>query len=311
MSHEGSTFYSVSTGQIRGRGLDAVWSGLHIIKGIIESLGILGEFKPDLVIGVGGYVSFPVGVASVIMRKKVLLHEQNSVPGSTNRFLGKFAVKIFTGFKDAGRYFLQEKAVYTGNPVRYELVERAFRKRVEKKEIHNLLVLGGSSGARPLNSLALDMVTAIRDRGLPIRVYHQTGKREYEEVRRAYEGFGDMVHPFPFSEAIGEYYELADYVVARAGAVTISEISCFGLPAVLIPYPYAADDHQAVNAREYMKFGCGIVMEERDVDLDSILDFFLALMRDEGKRERCTLKTKKFARPFAADEIARICIDLA
>ncbi len=309
-SKRGYPFYPISTGQVRGQGLALLWSALSMVRGIIESIKILIGFKPDLVVGVGGYVSFPVGIASVIFGKKMVLHEQNSIPGSANRFLGRFAVTVFTGFRDAGKFFRSEKAIYSGNPVRYELVKIALGKRVERHSRYNLLILGGSSGAVRLNRLGLDLVRATKERGLPFNVFHQTGNKNYEEMKKAYEGLEDIVEFFPFSEDIGRYYEVADFAVARAGAVTIAELSCFGIPAVLIPYPYAADSHQEKNALEYLQVGCGLIMKEDELDPEKILDYFLEMSRDDERLERCSRMAKKFSRPFAADEIARACIEL-
>jgi UDP-N-acetylglucosamine--N-acetylmuramyl-(pentapeptide) pyrophosphoryl-undecaprenol N-acetylglucosamine transferase len=309
-SQRGYRFYPVSTGQIRGKGLAVLWSAFSMIVGIVESVRILVGFKPDLVVGVGGYVSFPVGIASVFFGKKMVLHEQNSVPGSANRFLGRFAVKVFMGFSDAGKFFNKEKTIYSGNPVRYELVKMSLGKKVARQTKYNLLILGGSSGAVRLNYLGLDLVRMIKERNLPFSVYHQTGKKNIEEMEKAYEGFGEIVHYFPFAEDIGKYYEIADFAVARAGAVTIAELSCFGIPAVLIPYPFAADGHQEKNALEYMEVGCGLMMKEDEIDHEKILDFFLDMVRDDEQLKDCSLSAKMYSRPFAADEIARTCMEL-
>lgn len=311
ISRKGYRFFPVSAAPIRGKGLSAIGSALSMVKGIIESMMILISFKPALIVGVGGYVSFPVCMASAMLGKKMVLHEQNSVPGSTNRFLGRFAVKVFTGFEEAGRFFRRNKVVYSGNPIRYELVKRALKKNREAPKTYNLLILGGSAGAVRLNALALDLVTAVRDRQLPIKVYHQTGMRNYEGMKRAYQGAGEYVHFFPFTEDIGEYYDIADFIVARAGALTIAEIASFGVPAVLVPYPHAADGHQEKNAVEYERNGCGLMMREDEVSAEKILDYFLTLTRDEGKMQDCVRRAKVFSRPFAADEIARTCIELA
>ncbi|NIS76005.1 MAG: undecaprenyldiphospho-muramoylpentapeptide beta-N-acetylglucosaminyltransferase [Deltaproteobacteria bacterium] len=309
-SEKGHRFYPVSAAQVRGKGLAVLWSAIGMLRGVIDSARILMRFKPDIVVGVGGYVSFPVGIATVLLGKKMVLHEQNSVPGSTNRFLGRFAVKVFTGFAEAGAFFKGKKVIYSGNPVRHELVARALRKKAESEGTYNILVLGGSAGAVRLNALALELVGTIKERGLPFKVYHQTGKKNYERMAKEYEQYGDIVHFFSFTEDIGEFYDIADFVVARAGAVTISEIACFGVPAVLIPYPYAADGHQEKNALVYVRNGCGLMMKEDEVSKDKILDFFLDLTRDDGRLRDVSARAKTFSRPFAADEIARTCIDL-
>ncbi len=303
-------FYPVRSGQVRGKGIRMCASLVEVAGGVIESMRLLRKIRPDLVIGVGGYVSLPVGIASALMRTKLVLHEQNSVPGSTNRFLSKFAVRVFTGFKEAGKVFGEQKAVFTGNPLRYDLVKRAITQRAMKSDLSNILILGGSAGATALNDLALTLVTVVKEKRLPFRIYHQTGEKNFEKIKEKYNGLEDLVEFFPFSERIGEYYEKADFAIARAGALTVSEIACFSIPAILVPYPYAADSHQEMNAREFADAGCGIYIKEEDLDVEKVLNFIRDLSSDRAKYEEMREQGKRFARPFAADEIARGCVDL-
>jgi len=303
-------FYPVRSGQVRGKGISICFSLIEMGRGVIESMRLIRKIQPDLVVGVGGYVSLPVGIASALLRIKLVLHEQNSVPGSTNRFLGKFAVRVFTGFKEAGKAFGEQKSVFTGNPLRYDLVKKAIGQKVNEGDLSNILILGGSAGAATLNKFALSLVKVVKEKRLPFHIYHQTGENSFEKMKEKYLGFEDLVEAFPFSERIGEYYEKAHFAVARAGALTVSEIACFSIPSILVPYPFATDSHQEMNAREFAEAGCGICIKEEDLDVENVLNFIGDLSRDRAKYEEFREHGKCFSRPFAADEIARGCVDL-
>ena len=306
----GYAFYPVQAGQIRGKGVGVVQSGVKILAGLGNSIGLLQEVTPDIVVGVGGYVSFPVGMASALLKKRLVLHEQNSIPGSANRFLARFAEKVFTGFKRTGEYFSEGKILYTGNPLRYDLVKRGISAKKEGESPYGIFILGGSAGAARLNDFALSLASIIRKENLPFRIFHQTGKAHFTKMKEKYEGMDDLVECFPFSDEIWRYYERARFAVARAGAVTISELSCFGIPSVLVPYPHAADNHQEENAREFEKAGCGIYLREEKLDPREVIGFFQELLEKEDRYEYYRKNSKNFSRPFAADEIARFCVDL-
>ncbi len=306
----GYAFYPVQAGQIRGKGVGVVKSGVKILAGLGKSMRLVQSVNPDIIVGVGGYVSFPVGMASALLKKRLVLHEQNTIPGSANRFLARFAEKVFTGFTRTGKYFAEGKSLYTGNPLRYDLVKRGMGAKREGESPHGILILGGSAGAAKLNDFALSLASIIRKENLPFRIYHQTGKAHFTKMKEKYEGTDYQVECFPFSDEIWRYYERARFAVARAGAVTISEISCFGIPTVLVPYPHAADNHQEENAREYEKAGCGIYFREEKLEPREVIGFFQELLEKGDRYEFYVKNSKKFSRPFAADEIARCCVDL-
>lgn len=310
LPEKGYEYYGVSTGQVRGKGLEVIHSIFQIIRGFFESLKVIRLIEPEIVLGVGGYVSFPVGIAAFLSGKPLYLHEQNAIAGSSNRLLGKMAKRVFTGFEVAGTYFNRAKVVYTGNPLRDGLVKKALAKKEELSKPYSILILGGSGGARSVNSFSVEIVKKVKERGLPFFIYHQTGERDYERMSREYRGLNDSVRYFPFVDEIGDYYEKASFVVSRGGAITLSEISAFCIPAVIIPYPYAADGHQEVNARIFEKSGCGMVMREEELDVDRLLDYFLALAGDVEKYREVMVNARRFAKPFAADEIARACMEI-
>ncbi|RMG58042.1 MAG: undecaprenyldiphospho-muramoylpentapeptide beta-N-acetylglucosaminyltransferase [Deltaproteobacteria bacterium] len=305
----GFEYFSVRTGQVKGKGLRALLSGLNILLGVLDSLAAFRKFRPDVVLGVGGYVSVPVCLACVLARIPFFLHEQNTIPGGANRMMGRFADRIFLGFEKAAEYFPEGKTIYVGNPLRYSLVHRAVSQGKRNGESDTILVVGGSQGAVALNDFAIELVRIIKERGLPFRVIHQTGRRDYERVRVNYVGFEDVVTIFPFDDEMEKWYDRAHFSISRAGALTISELMTFGIPGILVPYPYAADDHQEANAREAERMGCYAVVRQEELDPEEVLGFFTSLAEDAETYRQCRVKARKNARPFAADEIAWQCIN--
>ena len=215
--------------------------------------------RPDLVFGVGGYASVPVAAAAALLGVPLFLQEQNSVPGRSNRLLARRAVRVFAGFAGAASFLPPGRTEVTGNPVRSEIVAAA-RERAEvwpPEEPFTVLALGGSRGARAINSRVLSMARAGKRGGKEIRFLLQTGVEEHEAVAAAAREEGLAVEAFPFSERIGELFTRCHAVLMRAGALSIAEAALFGRPCVLVPYPHAADDHQAGNAREFCAAGAG------------------------------------------------------
>jgi UDP-N-acetylglucosamine--N-acetylmuramyl-(pentapeptide) pyrophosphoryl-undecaprenol N-acetylglucosamine transferase len=245
---------------------------------VARASSLLGEMNPSAILATGGYSSFFCVIAGWLRGIPVLLHESNAVPGKANRLAGCFARRVLVGFECAGRVF-GGKAVVTGNPVRASL------RRMNRQEAGRLLgldpskptvlVLGGSQGARTLNDLAL---TAPAN----LQIVLQCGERDYERVSSKAQGRpGFLVVPFAGDPA--PIYSAADLAIARAGAMTLTELCHFGIPSILVPYPFAADDHQTANAAVAASSGGAIIMSEADLSADRVWDLISELLADPAR----------------------------
>lgn len=308
-TEHGFPYYPMRTGQVKGRGLKAIKSIFLMGLGVLDGMRAIKDFDPDIVLGVGGYVSVPACFAAVLTKRPFLLHEQNTIPGGANRLMGRFAEKIFLGFEGAAEFFPPDRTIYVGNPLRYALVHKAISSRKNDGDVKTILIIGGSQGARVLNDFAVELVKEIREKSLPFRVIHQTGQRDYERMAEMYAGLEDVVTFFAFDEEMGDWYQKAHFAVSRAGAIALAELLTFGIPAVLVPYPFAADGHQEANAREMEKKGCYMMVRQEDLSVAGVLDFFDRLSDKWEVYRECRVKARKNSRPFAADEIARSCIE--
>ncbi len=302
----------VPSGQVLGKGLQAIPGLLRIARGLPAAVSVLRRRRPDLILGVGGYASVPVGLAAALLRVPLFLQEQNSVPGRSNRFLARRAVRVFAGFAGATKYFPPGKVEVTGNPVRAEVVAAARRRRDEwpPPEPFTVLALGGSQGARAINQRVLEMARRGRREGKAIRFLLQTGAREHESVRDEVREAGLPVEPFPFTDRIGEMFPMCHAVLMRAGAVSIAEAALFGRPCLLIPYPYAADDHQSGNAREFCEAGGGAWLREPEATADALWGLLWSLAEDPAAREKARAAALSFARPDAARDAIRSALAL-
>lgn len=253
------------------RPLKAIRALFSLSAGTLIALGLIGRFRPDLVIGAGGYVSLPVVAAARILGRRILLMEQNVLPGKVTRFLSGWAEKICLSFEESKGFLPPERCVVTGNPVREEIVRRTREEGTRNLGMTEigfcLLVSGGSQGAHRVNLAVLEGLKAWREKEW--RVIHLTGKDDFEEMRERGE---EIVRnaplrylPFPYLENMADAYAVANLYVGRAGATVLAEITVRGLPGILIPYPHAADNHQEKNARWLEKSGAGMVIPDGEV----------------------------------------------
>lgn len=302
----------VPSGQISGKGLRAVPGLLRIAAGFPAALAVMRRRRPDLVFGVGGYASVPAASAAALLGVPLFLQEQNSVPGWSNRILAKRAVRVFAGFAGASSFFPPGRTEVTGNPVRSEIVAAAGERADEwpPEEPFTVLALGGSRGARAINSRVLSMARAGKREGKEIRFMLQTGEREHEAVAAAARNEGLAVEAFPFSERVGELFTRCHAVLMRAGALSIAEAALFGRPCVLVPYPHAADGHQEGNAREFCAAGAGTWMAETDAAPEALRASLWSLAGNREARERARAASLSFARPGAAFDAVRRALEL-
>lgn len=295
---------------VKGRGIKALMKVIYQIpKSLWQSRRILKQFRPGIVVGVGGYASGPAVLAAHFMGIATVIAEQNAVPGATNRILGHFADKIFVTFEQSKAFFPETKVIFSGNPVRASLVSKDGKIKKEKK-YRQLLIFGGSQGAEAINKTVMDMLPQLQGMKDKVRILHQTGQRQMEEVKRAYEKFGIQANVTPFIVAMAEAYAAADLIICRAGATSLAEITAAGKAAILIPYPWAANDHQSKNAEALQAEGAAAVILERDLSGAKLFSVVENLLRDEKKLKQMEENSLRISKVNAAATIVDACITL-
>lgn len=296
---------------LKGKNLVQLFKALITLPvAYFQALGIIKDFKPDVLLGVGGYVTGPVVAAGKRLGIPTLIHEQNSVPGLANRKLGNIADRICLSLPDSGALFDHKKIVFTGNPVRKKILDLAEKGTITENGKVCLLVLGGSQGARAINRQvpAAFALMDSEERKL-FKVIHQTGASDADEVRDAYNKNLVEAQVAPFFSNIHEVYEQANLLVSRAGATTLSEIAVLGKPAILIPYPYAADNHQEKNGRYYAKGGGAILFTEQKLNDQILKENLLELGADKEKLLEMSKAMRKLSFPDAHKRIVACCME--
>ncbi|MEI7035806.1 undecaprenyldiphospho-muramoylpentapeptide beta-N-acetylglucosaminyltransferase [Fulvimonas yonginensis] len=304
----GIELHTVAVGGLRGKGLKTrLLAPLMLARALFASLRVLRRVRPRSVLSMGGYVAGPGGVAARLTGTPLLVHEQNRVAGYTNRKLAGFARRVLAGFADA-----LPGGEWVGNPVRASIATlpppaERFATRAGRPQ---LLVLGGSLGARALN-LALPQALALIPAGQRPIVRHQCGSRGLDEARAAYAQAGVEADVVPFIEDMAAAYGWADLAVCRAGALTIAELTAAGLGAVLVPFPHAVDDHQTGNAQVLVDAGAAELIQERDLDVQTLAQRLAALLADRRQLTAMAEAARTQAKPHAAATIARACLEVA
>jgi UDP-N-acetylglucosamine--N-acetylmuramyl-(pentapeptide) pyrophosphoryl-undecaprenol N-acetylglucosamine transferase len=278
-------------------------------RAYMQALKVIKGFKPDVIVGVGGYVTGPVVAAAKSMGIPAVLHEQNSVPGLANRKLGAIVDTICLSLPGSGKQFNQGKIVYTGNPVRTDILELARQKKKTDSKKKTILILGGSQGAQAINDLFPKVVGTLSDEVTKkLHIIHQTGEKDVKGVRRAYETQGIEANVEPFFRNMASVYRDADLVVSRAGATTLAEVSVLGKPAILIPYPSAADNHQEKNGDYYVQGGGAIQFIQKSLTAEILGSSVATLLSDPDKLKKMSVAMKKLSHPDAAEQIVSCCL---
>jgi UDP-N-acetylglucosamine--N-acetylmuramyl-(pentapeptide) pyrophosphoryl-undecaprenol N-acetylglucosamine transferase len=299
LSKRGYALEFISSAGIVGTGLIKSLKGVAFaLKGLFDSLRIISGFNPDLVLGVGGYASGPVVLAALFLWIPTAICEQNSIPGITNRVLGRFVKRVFVSFEESVRFFPRRKTIVVGNPVRSDIL--AQKGHVWMRNGFTVLVFGGSQGAHRLN-LSVPKAFGILGRK-DISLIHQTGDKDLEDVKKTYEWYGIRAEVLPFIEDIGAAYRSADLVIGRAGAGTIAEITAIGIPSILIPYPFSAYNHQLENARILEKAGAAVVIQDKDAVPEKLAEVLNNLL-ERDKLNDMKERVKNLGKPNAAREI--------
>ncbi|HVP38433.1 MAG TPA: undecaprenyldiphospho-muramoylpentapeptide beta-N-acetylglucosaminyltransferase [Candidatus Saccharimonadales bacterium] len=291
----------------RRPGLSQLVAGFCFLQGLMQSLRLLRSERPAVVLGTGGFVSAPVALAARLLRIPVVIQEQNSVPGLTNRWLSGMVNEVHINFSESRQYFRRKNHLkLTGNPVRREVLSGDPRATAEKYGLDparfTLFVFGGSRGAHSLNQAVVNGWPLLSHQP-ELQLIMQTGSEDYEWVSRHVSGPGVVVRDY--LPHISEAYCVADLVVARAGAMTISEITACGLPSILVPYPHAAQKHQLTNAQNLVSRGAAAMLADEDMMGERLAREVLALMEDRARLKTMARNARSFGRVDAAEKIVR------
>lgn len=265
---------------LRGNGLLG-WlkAPFRILKAIGQALKVISKVKPDVVLGMGGFVTGPGGVAAKAKRIPLVIHEQNAIPGMTNKLLARIADSVLEAFPNT---FVQADAT-TGNPVRADVnaLLSPEERLLGQKKTTQILVVGGSLGAVAINQLVPQAVELLHSRGVSVKVLHQCGKRNLEETQRLYRETTVDAEVVPFIENMAAAYQEADLVICRSGALTVSELMNVGVPSILVPFPFAVDDHQTANARYLEKVNAGLICQQKDMSSEQLSQVILDLIENK------------------------------
>jgi UDP-N-acetylglucosamine--N-acetylmuramyl-(pentapeptide) pyrophosphoryl-undecaprenol N-acetylglucosamine transferase len=311
LPREGFKLTTVSVRALQGQSRLAQARALGTLGlGTLQALRLLWRVHPHLVIGAGGYVMGPVMLAAALLRVPRVLMEQNLVPGLTVRGLARFAQRVFTSFSESAAYLSGRPVEYTGTPVREEICQvGAAEPRQADGDLH-LLVFGGSQGAHRLNQAMMQAAPWLAAYQPRLCLVHQTGLADAAAVTQAYAQAGLQAEVLPFLYDMADRYRWADLVLCRAGASTLAELTTCGKPAILVPYPYAADDHQRHNAMALQRQGAAQVILDAEFTSARLYEVLEPLLRKPELLQQQAACSRALGRPQAADAIVTTCLHL-
>lgn len=307
LGHAGYPLKTIWIEGIKGRGLkNKLVTLFKLPVAGWQALWLMLKIRPKVVIGLGSYSAGPVVIAAWLLRRKIALMESNAVAGFTNRRCSRFATRIFVSFADATRYFDPDKCVVSGNPVRKEFFQ-SLGEPVAKSAKFTVLILGGSQGAHALNELVAQSLQYLNDRE-NLRYIHQTGAHDAETLREAYALYGVEAEVAEFYDDVARKYQAADFVICRAGATSIAELTALGKAAFFVPFPQAADNHQEKNAMVMVKTGAAMMGRERELSGQDLAKVVNGLRQHQESLAVMEEASKALGRPNAANEIALACL---
>jgi UDP-N-acetylglucosamine--N-acetylmuramyl-(pentapeptide) pyrophosphoryl-undecaprenol N-acetylglucosamine transferase len=297
----------LSMSGLRGKGaITLLAAPFKLMHSIWQALRIMRRRRPALVVGFGGFVTGPGGVAAWLTRRPLVIHEQNAIAGYSNRCLAHLSRKVLSAFPNAFPSGVYAQVV--GNPVRAEIVmQPAPATRFAKREgAVRLLIVGGSLGASRLNAV---VPFAVKSSGLTLHVRHQAGERGIDAARKAYAEAGVEADVSPFIDDMARAYADADLVICRSGALTVSELAAVGVAAVLVPFPAAVDDHQTFNAQYLVREGAAVLIADRDLTAERLAAELKELCAGRGKLLAMAERARLVAKPRAAEDLAAVCLE--
>lgn len=307
LPNEGFRLETLPVKGLKGRGgrglLDALYG---VPASVMRSLAIIKKFRPDCVLGLGGYASGPVLLAAKLAGRRCAIMEQNLRPGFTNKILSRLVDRVFTSYPQSREYFPRARVIETGNPVRWQKLPE-----VQRRDKFSLLIFGGSAGARRINFAMVDALKQLTDLQSDLFVEHQTGQLDYAAIKEAYQALPFEVEVTPFIDKMDEAYARADLVLCRAGATTVAELTAFGKAAIVVPYPYAIYDHQRGNAQALQERGAAEMILDQVLNGKILSERIRSYLSDRGRIERMAAAARSMGRPEAAARIVDECYALA
>lgn len=300
-------FHGISIKGVRGNGWQTkLFAPFRLLWAVLQSLVVIYKVKPDCVLGMGGFASGPGGLAAKMLGKPLLIHEQNAVAGLTNRILSYIADSVMTAFPAA--FPARVTAKQTGNPLRQEICDIYYRPRQPIPDDRGIrvLVLGGSLGAARLNECIPESI-AMLDPSIRPEMWHQTGANHDQETSKRYRQHHLEARVSAYIEDMGEAYQWADFVICRAGALTVSELCVVGLGAILVPYPYAVDDHQTRNANFMVSAGAAWLLPQSELQPSTLAEILRPLLSKRDRINQLSRSAHDLGRPEATEKVAEEC----
>ena len=278
----------------------------NVPMGLLKSLVVLKRFLPQVVIGTGGYVCGPVLLGASLLHIPIVIQEQNALPGVANRIMGRWADEVHVPFEAAVGYFPPGRTKITGNPVRPEIVTATgdHEKLDLERDKLTILFMGGSQGAKSINAAAVGALERLVQFESHIQIIHQTGKQDFPNTEKAYDKLPFVRIVQPYFDAMQDIYAVTDLVVCRSGAMTLAELAVRGLPAVLVPYPYAAEGHQTFNAKVVEEKGAAVMISDDQLTGERLAAILSGLIQDREKLLSMAKVSRSLGKPEAAREIA-------
>jgi UDP-N-acetylglucosamine--N-acetylmuramyl-(pentapeptide) pyrophosphoryl-undecaprenol N-acetylglucosamine transferase len=304
---EGFKLETLTVKGMKGRGVRGIVDALYgVPAGVVRSLGIIARFRPDCIIGLGGYASGPLLAAGKLTNTRAAIMEQNLRPGFTNKLLARRVDRVFTTYRESAGYLAGAHVVETGNPVRWQKLPV-----VARSEKFTLFVFGGSGGARRINFAVTEALGQLTDLKSDLVVMHQTGQADFAAIQAAYSALPFETHVAPFVDKMDEAYARADLVLCRAGASTVAELTVFGKAAILVPFPYAIYDHQRGNAEALQAQGAADMILDQDLRGPNLAERIRAYYADRPRLQKMAAAAQALGRPDAAARIVDECYALA
>ena len=310
---EGIELHYLNVEGLRGRGLLALLRApFKLLASIIQACSALKQFNPSVVLGMGGFVSGPGAVAAKLKGIPLVIHEQNSVAGTTNKLSAKIATRVMQGFPNT---FVQGE--HCGNPVRKEIaaIKPPVERFANRQGTMRLLVLGGSRGALAINQLIPEALAKIDPQQRP-EVLHQVGAQHLQKTQALYRDLdleidSDTIQIVPFIDRMEEAYKWADFVICRSGALTVAELTAVGLGAILIPFPFAIDDHQTTNGQWLVNAEAALLMQQKEITAHKLADHIARLGNNPEQRLAMANNARSLAKNGAAERVSEVCIEVA
>jgi len=306
----GFNLHTLDVEGIKGRGIaKTVGALLKIPRSLVESYRLIHQFRPDIVIGVGGYASGPAVITACLMGIKTAVAEQNALPGITNRVLGRIVDRIFLTFPETKKWFPEKKIIVSGNPVRAAFLT-GIQESGKNAGKFTILIFGGSQGAHGINLAVLDSLPYLAKIKEKLKVIHQTGSADLDSTLPHYNSCGMDAEVLPFIMDMAQAFRSADLLVCRAGATSIAEITASGKAAILIPLPHAANDHQTKNAEALVKAGAAVMIREKDISGKTLAEAIERFYRQPGLIREMEARSAGLGNVRAAADIVDACMAL-